>query len=101
MSASQQQGRRVWAELSGLMESEHASLTEENQQLKRQISEISSELQSLKEQVSACLLNTSGSHRRQAIDDEVDVLFLDPPSGRIKCETQRTCKNGRSRKISL
>ncbi len=66
VSASQQQGRRVWAELSGLMEAEHASLTEENQQLKRQISEISSEQQSLKEQVSACLLNPSGSHRRCA-----------------------------------
>lgn len=51
VSASQQQGRRVWAELSGLMEAEHASLTEENQQLKRQISEISSEQQSLKEQI--------------------------------------------------
>ncbi|XP_043112165.1 ninein [Puntigrus tetrazona] len=51
VSASQQQGRRVWAELSGLMEAEHASLTEENQQLKRQISEMSSEVQSLKEQI--------------------------------------------------
>ncbi|KTF79817.1 hypothetical protein cypCar_00008276 [Cyprinus carpio] len=51
VSASQQQGRRVWAELSGLMEAEHASLTEENQQLKRQISEMSSELQSSKEQI--------------------------------------------------
>uniref|UniRef100_A0A672N8P4 Ninein n=1 Tax=Sinocyclocheilus grahami TaxID=75366 RepID=A0A672N8P4_SINGR len=51
VSASQQQGRRVWAELSGLMEAEHASLTEENQQLKRQIREMSSELQSSKEQI--------------------------------------------------
>lgn len=63
MSAGQQQGRRVWAELSGLMEAEHASLTEENQQLKRQMSEMSSELQTSKEQVRTCLLNTSGSHR--------------------------------------
>lgn len=51
VSVGQQQGRRVWAELSELMEAEHASLTEENQQLKRQISEMSSELQSSKEQV--------------------------------------------------
>uniref|UniRef100_A0A671KV72 Ninein (GSK3B interacting protein) n=1 Tax=Sinocyclocheilus anshuiensis TaxID=1608454 RepID=A0A671KV72_9TELE len=59
VSAGQQQGRRVWAELSELMEAEHASLTEENQQLKRQTSEMSSELQSSKQQVRACLLNTS------------------------------------------
>ncbi|XP_052428956.1 ninein isoform X2 [Carassius gibelio] len=52
VSASQQQGRRMWAELSGLMEAERASLTEENQQFKRQISEMSSELQSSKEQIS-------------------------------------------------
>ncbi|XP_067242761.1 ninein isoform X2 [Chanodichthys erythropterus] len=51
VSAGQQQGRRVWAELSGLMEAEHASLTEENQQLKRQMSEMSSELQTSKEQI--------------------------------------------------
>ncbi|XP_067277233.1 ninein isoform X2 [Pseudorasbora parva] len=50
-SAGQQQGRRVWAELSGLMEAEHASLTEENQQLKRQMNEMSSELQTSKEQI--------------------------------------------------
>uniref|UniRef100_A0A672K8M4 Ninein n=1 Tax=Sinocyclocheilus grahami TaxID=75366 RepID=A0A672K8M4_SINGR len=51
VSAGQQQGRRVWAELSELMEAEHASLTEENQQLKWQMSEMSSELQSSKQQI--------------------------------------------------
>ncbi|KAK7148279.1 hypothetical protein R3I93_012570 [Phoxinus phoxinus] len=51
VSAGQQQGRRVWAELSGLMEAEHASLTEKNQQLKRQMSEMSSELQMSKDQI--------------------------------------------------
>ncbi|XP_051773220.1 ninein isoform X2 [Ctenopharyngodon idella] len=51
VSAGQQQGRHVWAELSGLMEVEHDSLTEENQQLKRQMSEMSSELQTSKEQI--------------------------------------------------
>ncbi|XP_056110890.1 ninein isoform X4 [Rhinichthys klamathensis goyatoka] len=51
VSAGQQQGRRVWEELSGLMEVEHASLTEENQQLKRQMSEMSSELQTSKDQI--------------------------------------------------
>ncbi|XP_077092600.1 uncharacterized protein nin isoform X2 [Siphateles boraxobius] len=50
-SAGQQQGRRVWAELSGLMEEEHASLTEKNQQLKRQMSEMTSELQMSKDQI--------------------------------------------------
>jgi len=63
VSAGQQQGRRVWEELSGLMEVEHASLTEENQQLKRQMSEMSSEMQTSKDQVRTCLLNTSSSHR--------------------------------------
>ncbi|XP_052007274.1 ninein-like isoform X1 [Xyrauchen texanus] len=51
VSAGQQQGRRVWAELSCLMEAEHDSLTAENQQLKRQISEICSELQTAKDQI--------------------------------------------------
>ncbi|XDV50630.1 hypothetical protein PO909_019658 [Leuciscus waleckii] len=51
VSAGQQQGRRVWAELSGLMEAEHASLTEENQKLMRQMSEMSSELQTSKDQI--------------------------------------------------
>ncbi|KAG1934487.1 ninein isoform X1 [Pimephales promelas] len=51
VSAGQQQGRRVWEELSGLMEVEHASLTEENQQLKRQMSEMSSEMQTSKDQI--------------------------------------------------
>ncbi|XP_073776295.1 ninein isoform X9 [Danio rerio] len=51
VSAGHQQGRRVWAELSGLMEAEHHSLKEENQQLKRQMNELSSELQTSKEQI--------------------------------------------------
>ncbi|XP_052007275.1 ninein-like isoform X2 [Xyrauchen texanus] len=50
-SANEKQGRRVWAELSCLMEAEHDSLTAENQQLKRQISEICSELQTAKDQI--------------------------------------------------
>ncbi|TRZ00514.1 hypothetical protein DNTS_018408 [Danionella cerebrum] len=51
VSAGHHQGRRVWAELSGLMEAEHTSLVEENQQIKRQIAELSLELQSSKEQI--------------------------------------------------
>ncbi|RXN10611.1 ninein-like isoform X2 [Labeo rohita] len=78
VSAGQQQGRRVWAELSELMEAEHASLTEENQQLKRQMSEMSSELQSSKEQAQlAAVLPSSplqlpGEQRGQLHSDGPD-----------------------------
>lgn len=51
VSAGQQQGRRIWAELSGLMEAEHASLMDENQRLKRQMNEMSSDLQTAKEKI--------------------------------------------------
>lgn len=51
VSAGHQQGRLVWAGISGLMEAEHHTLTEENQQLKRQMNELSSELQTSKEQI--------------------------------------------------
>lgn len=64
MSAGQQQGRRLWAELSGLMEAEHASLMDENQRLKRQMSETNSELQRARDQVRAGLPCVYKIHRR-------------------------------------
>lgn len=67
VSAGHQQGRLVWAGISGLMEAEHHTLTEENQQLKRQMNELSSELQTSKEQVRRCLLNSSRRRRMCAI----------------------------------
>ncbi|XP_026133857.1 ninein-like isoform X5 [Carassius auratus] len=62
VSAGQEQGRHVWVGLSELMEAEQASLTEENLQLKRQMSEMSSELQSSKEQI--CQLETLSLKQR-------------------------------------
>lgn len=45
------QGKRVWTELSGLMEAELSLLREENQRLQREISDAKLELNSAREKV--------------------------------------------------
>lgn len=75
VSAGQQQGRRLWAELSGLMEAEHASLMDENQRLKRQMSEMNSELQRAREQI--CQLEALSLKQRALVknaDQEKSAL---------------------------
>uniref|UniRef100_A0A8C2L4Y7 Ninein (GSK3B interacting protein) n=1 Tax=Cyprinus carpio TaxID=7962 RepID=A0A8C2L4Y7_CYPCA len=94
VSVGQQQGRRVWAELSELMEAEHASLTEENQQLKRQMSEMSSELQSSKEQIcqlEALSLKQRGlvktaDQEKSALKRQMEVLHVQLLSTRNKAQ---------------
>lgn len=51
VSGSSHQGKRVWAELSGLMEAELSLLREENQRLQREISDARLELSSAREKV--------------------------------------------------
>ncbi|KAI7805764.1 putative ninein [Triplophysa rosa] len=95
VSAGQQQGRRLWAELSGLMEAEHASLMDENQRLKRQMSEMNSELQRAREQI--CQLEALSlklralvkvaDQEKSALKRELDALHSQLISTRNK--TQR------------
>ena len=51
VSGGSQQGKRVWTELSGLMEGELALLREENRRLQHEINDVRLELNSAREKV--------------------------------------------------